>query len=267
MNVERREPDAVDSIRLMAILLFLAAGVGGLGSVWKGMPPAASNLLLELCFLAAPLLYARAVGLRPLASSGFARITWRQAALVLLAAAGSLWLFKGLLDLQEGLLSRLGLDVAAEREMLRRSVEAMEEKGSVFALGALALAPALCEETFFRGILLRGFAAGLHPFRALVYTSLLFAAMHSGGVQSVMMAFMGFYFGALVWLTGSVWAGVIAHAVNNAAVVALQRLYGPRVAEMRPTAGMLALSAAVFGLAVLLLALERRAAPPGPPRP
>lgn len=241
-----REPDALDAARVLAVGLLLLALVP-----LAAQGPAA-HLLVQAIFAATPLVYARVAGLRPLASAGFARLSWGQGGLILVASMGSMWLLKGLDDLVS-----LGLDLSGEREDIRRGVEAAGRWGFGGALAAIALLPALCEETFFRGLVLRGFAARFGTRPALLFTTLGFAAAHAGVGQRIMMVFVGLYFGALVRLTGSLWAAVLAHAVNNAAVILLYARYGARVDGMHPSAGMLALSGLVFSLSLTLLFLYR----------
>ena len=105
-----------------------------------------------------------------------------------------------------------------------------------------AVAVAVCEELLFRGIVLhalgRAWAAtrrGL--FRALAFTSLLFAALHlvqtlgglplaSGLLLVAQAAIVSFWWGSLVLSGGSLWPAVMVHAAVNA-VVPLQALSTP----------------------------------------
>jgi len=89
---------------------------------------------------------------------------------------------------------------------------------------------------------------------------MLFAALHQTLVQSVLMLCLGSYFAILVHLTRSLWASVIAHAVNNLAVLALMWAYGGQIPEFTAPWWMYAMSGLVFSLALALLALERPAA-------
>ena len=257
-----REPDALDSVRVLALALLVRAGVGALIQAGSGVPAEVAGILLEVGFLAVPLLYARVSGLAVFPSNGFARLPWKSAALVLVASMGSMWILKGLSDLQMDLLSRLGIPTGAEVEQIARRVDQARSQGGSFALAALVIAPALCEETLCRGLLFRGFARNFGAVRALIYTSLIFAALHLAIVQIVLMIFLGLFFGTVVRLTGSLWAGVLAHGVNNVGVLILTSFYGTRVELMRPPPLLLILSVAVFALALVLLALESRATDP-----
>lgn len=252
-----REPDAWDAVRVLAVFLFLYAAAGALGPAGIPVPPILLGAWVQVLFLSVPLAYAGAAGLGPFRSSGFARLEVRRLALVLAASLGSLWLLKGLSDLDLRVLTGLGVEAEREAEHLARQVGKVRERGGWATILVLVAAPALCEEVFFRGLLFRGLARSLGAGWALAITTVLFASLHGPWVQKVMMLFTGLYFGLLVWLTGSLWAGVAAHAVNNVAVLAVMELWGDRVADLRAPAGMLGLSLGVFGMAMTLLALDR----------
>jgi membrane protease YdiL (CAAX protease family) len=83
---------------------------------------------------------------------------------------------------------------------------------------AVAVAPIL-EELVFRGVIQgsierrRGVAAGL------IVTAVLFAVIHFRPWVLPLHVFLGLSFGWVVYVTRSVWAGVILHAANNAAAM------------------------------------------------
>lgn len=257
-----REPDALDGARVLALGLAAHAASGLLAGA---LPGELVRGALQLSFLALPLLYAKGVGLPPLASSGLGRISPARLAWVLTASVASLWLLKGLFDLQEEAGRWLGLteQLQAEERSIRRAVEAAQAKGTAVAALLFVVASPVCEEVLFRGITLRGFAADFGPFRAILYTGLLFACVHMKLVQLPVLFLLGVYFGLVVWLTGSLWAGILAHAVNNLAVLVSSGIWGEGVKSMRAPAWMLLLSAVLFGLALAQLALARGRAAQG----
>jgi membrane protease YdiL (CAAX protease family) len=112
----------------------------------------------------------------------------------------------------------------------------------------------------FRGLLFRGIASRFGPLAALGATTILFSAVHSTLAQKGMMLFLGCYFGLLVHWTGSLWASVLAHAINNAAVIVTIWIFGTRLNEMPIPWPMVASSAVLFSLATTGLVLEKRAA-------
>src|SRR5262249_14033020 len=149
-------------------------------------------------------------------------------------------------------------EAAKQEEHIRQGIERAEDQGALPALSLLVLIPPFCEETLFRGILFRGLIRRFGVGIALAGTSLLFAVLHQILVPSVLMIFLGCYFGMLVYLTGSLWASVLAHAVNNLAVLTLMWIYRGRLPEFVGPWWIYLLSALVFGLAMAGLALDRR---------
>jgi membrane protease YdiL (CAAX protease family) len=255
-----REPDALDALRILALAL-LARGAIFLAHR-AGVAAELAGVSQQLMFFALPLLYAKAAGLRPLASSGFVRMEARQVALVLFASLGSFWLLYGLTLVQTEVIRAAGYDEKAKKEeaQIRETIVNAQKQGALPAISLLVLIPPLCEETFFRGILFRGLSARLGVGVALAGSSLLFAYFHQTIVQTVLMVFLGCYFGSLIYLTGSLWAGIIAHAANNLAVLTLTWVYGTGLQDFTVPAWMYLFSTLVFALAMSLLWIERRPA-------
>ena len=121
----------------------------------------------------------------------------------------------------------------------------------------IGVTPALCEELFFRGLVLSGLRRlGLWP--ALLGCALLFGLAHSSVYRLIPTFFIGLLLSWLVWRTGSIWTGIVAHALNNG--IAATLVYSKPLAAAlgagtqaylgwKPTlAGVAALAA---GLAVL----------------
>jgi sodium transport system permease protein len=86
----------------------------------------------------------------------------------------------------------------------------------------MAVTPALCEETLFRGVILSGLRRlGMWP--ALLISGLLFGLAHASIYRLLPTFFLGVVLGYAVWKTGSLWAGVIGHALNNGLMALLSR--------------------------------------------
>ncbi|MBV8881299.1 MAG: CPBP family intramembrane metalloprotease [Planctomycetaceae bacterium] len=257
-----RQPDARDAAWVLACALL--AMTGSMLLLRAGLPPFLAGIVQQAAFFGTPLLYARRAGLDPFASNGFLPLRLRQAALVLLASLGSLWLMYGLSKVQTEAFRVAGYEkrAQAEEEKISRDIESARNEGVMPALSLLVLIPPLCEETFFRGLLFRGLASRFGLGIALAGTSILFSAAHATLVQKGMMVVLGAYFGVLVYLTGSLWASILAHAVNNFAVLTMTWIFGNKLPDVPVPWWMAVLSALVFGLAMTGLALERR--PPAP---
>jgi membrane protease YdiL (CAAX protease family) len=252
-----REPDALDAARVLALALLAIAGAMLLA--WLGYPVVAT-VFQQASFFAGPLLYGRRAGLRPFIASGYVPVPLRRLALVLIASLGSFWLLNGLTHVQTRVIRAAGYEekAKAEEEQIRKGIEEARKEGALPALSLLVLIPPLCEETFFRGILFRGLISRFGIGVALGATSLLFAFLHQTLVQTVLMIFLGCYFGTLVFLTGSLWSSLLAHAVNNLAVLVLMWIYGGNLPEFVAPWWMYLLSGVVFVLAMSQLALDRK---------
>ena len=88
------------------------------------------------------------------------------------------------------------------------------------AVAALVLAPAFCEELFFRGFVLTGLCAHYGPRWALGGSAFLFAASHINPWQFIPLFVFGLFLGALVYWTHSIYPALLAHAINNLVSVA-----------------------------------------------
>lgn len=95
----------------------------------------------------------------------------------------------------------------------------------LLALLAIAVAPALCEELLFRGVVLKAYSASFSPAVGIIASSVLFGFMHGTPDQLVFAILFGVVLGLAVTITGSLWAGVIIHFLNNAFSVLVPLLF------------------------------------------
>jgi membrane protease YdiL (CAAX protease family) len=112
--------------------------------------------------------------------------------------------------------------------------EAFRQWPVFLVLFAVVLAPAY-EELLFRRVLFGRFLAGGRPWLGIVLSSLAFALVHEvpGASANPPLAVlqlwlvyggMGAAFAWLYWRTGTLWAPIIAHALNNAVALAFHVL-------------------------------------------
>lgn len=81
-------------------------------------------------------------------------------------------------------------------------------------LGSVFLAP-FCEEIFFRGFVFTGVLRDLSPAWAIVISAALFTIAHVDPGSSIPLFAIGLALGFLRWKSGSTWAGMILHMLNN----------------------------------------------------
>lgn len=93
-------------------------------------------------------------------------------------------------------------------------------------LFVVALVPAICEEIAFRGVLQSQLAkATRNPHVAIWLSAFIFSFVHFQFYGFIPRMLLGAFFGYLVIHSGSIWAAVLAHFINNAAAVLSRYLY------------------------------------------
>lgn len=118
------------------------------------------------------------------------------------------------------------------------------------AVLAIGIAPVL-EEVFFRGLIQRRMELRWGSGPGIAGTAVLFALVHLQPWVLPLHLILGLIFGWVVYVTGSIWSGVLLHAANNAAAVV-----GMRVGDdpfTRPTIWEIGVDAAWWTAVGLLL--------------
>lgn len=92
-------------------------------------------------------------------------------------------------------------------------------------VSTVLLAP-LCEEIFFRGILLNGLLRNnIHPVKAILFSSFLFGLIHMNPWQFVGGFFIGNLLGLVYFCTRSMLNCILLHAFNNGFVILIRFLW------------------------------------------
>lgn len=89
----------------------------------------------------------------------------------------------------------------------------------------VAITPALCEETLFRGLILSGFRR-LGKWPAILATAFLFGLAHASIYRLLPTLALGVLFGLAAWKTRSIVPAMICHALNNGLMATLARSKG-----------------------------------------
>ncbi len=82
-----------------------------------------------------------------------------------------------------------------------------------------AIMPPLMEETFFRGVLQGRLEAFMSAKEALIVQAALFSVLHMAYLNFVSHFVLGLIFGLLRTRTGSLWPGILVHAIWNGMVL------------------------------------------------
>jgi membrane protease YdiL (CAAX protease family) len=108
------------------------------------------------------------------------------------------------------------------KEMEARNLELVSRFLDVHSVGALlfnivvvAIAPAICEEFFFRGGLQQVFAEKMNRHVAIWLTAVIFSAVHMEVAGFLPRVMLGACFGYLFVWSGTIWLPVVAHFINN----------------------------------------------------
>jgi membrane protease YdiL (CAAX protease family) len=80
---------------------------------------------------------------------------------------------------------------------------------------SMAVLPAVCEETFFRGFLFSGFNGNHHPWIGVIFTALLFGLFHLAPVSFLPASLAGLLLGFLRARTGSLLPPMAVHFLIN----------------------------------------------------
>lgn len=127
----------------------------------------------------------------------------------------------------------------------------------------VAVTPAVCEELFFRGVVLAGLRRlGLWP--ALLLSALLFGFAHASIYRMLPTLVLGVMLAWLAWQSGSIVPSMVVHALNNGLIVWLARspssaaLLGMGEASTLPPVPVTVAAAAVCAVGLALAGRSRR---------
>jgi membrane protease YdiL (CAAX protease family) len=89
---------------------------------------------------------------------------------------------------------------------------------ALVAVLAMVLAAPLWEEVLFRGAFFAGFRTRFGPYRAVLLSAVVFAAVHISPLVMPYVFVLGLFLGWLRWFHRSLWASLVLHMTNNALV-------------------------------------------------
>lgn len=168
------------------------------------------TLIVEtsLTFAIFCLLWRRYVGIWQLGLN-----TWRREYL-----RGGLWAYLSILPALALIGALLGLfqkTLLPEQEIYNLLMGLTSLPISLLFLIVVGLVAPLLEEIIFRGFLFGTLRNSFGPWRSMVYSSLLFAALHQSLVAFLPIFFLAMVLAYLYEKTGSLWPSIILHMLNN----------------------------------------------------
>ena len=117
----------------------------------------------------------------------------------------------------------------------------------------IAVTPGICEEMLHRGLLLKAYEKR-GTIKALVISSIFFGMFHFDITNLFGPVFLGLLIGYYVIRTNSIFAGIIAHFLNNAFAMLLQFFFAQNVeAETITISGLELLSTILYGVVGLII--------------
>lgn len=208
----------------------LVAGIVTLLLVWfagqKLQQPGhmLTGLAVTLVFLVGlpPVLYARGLKLDLFETFRVRAPRWTMLVAAVLLAGGGQVLAHDIAALQARVTGE-----ALEQEKLAwmRLLDDVFRNGPVFALGLIALLPAICEETLFRGFILTGLRRDAGTWSAVLVSALLFGVTHLDPARLGAVTALGALLALLALRARSLVPPILCHFTHNGlALVIVARL-------------------------------------------
>ncbi len=105
-------------------------------------------------------------------------------------------------------------------------VTAHNEGEFILVAFVIAVTPAICEEFFFRGIILTNFERIMKPGKVIFMTGFVFAIFHFHPFNLLPLLLLGFFLSYAVFYSNSILTGIVIHFVNNFLSAFLVYKYG-----------------------------------------
>jgi sodium transport system permease protein len=193
--------------------------VGAVIAASAGAPIMVTAVVGQTLMLAVPLVVMRGSG-RTLGALGIKRpLANRYYGAAILIGVSAWYLNMRLVEV---------LPIRGEDKQL---LELIDRPSTLVVLLAVALAPAICEEVLFRGVLVRGLATRFFPLAAVLVGALVFSLYHLRVVQLVPTFTLGLLLGYLALRADSAVPGMIAHLLNNTIALLVARGDWPSLAH------------------------------------
>lgn len=198
---------------------------------------------------------------------GLHRITWKHALVAVVAAAANQPVVSFLTWVMHG---ALPASVVGDFDAKQRMLDAVFGAHAVPMVVTVTLAAPLGEELFFRGFAFPALSKSWGLVAGVLVSGALFSLLHMDPVGFVGLMEIGILLAALRHWSGSLWAAVLGHAVNNG-IAGGAFLLGYEDPDLPPPAWILAIGGALFVAGLILLVRVLRQPSPRPavaePRP
>ena len=173
---------------------------------------------------------------------GLRRVSWKHVLVAVGLAAANQPVVSFLTWMAHSLLPRAVVD---DFDAKQRLLDTVFRANAIPMLVTVTLAAPLGEELFFRGFALPALRRSWGPLAALLVSGALFSLLHMDAVGFIGLMEIGVLLAVLRWWSGSLWAAVIGHAVNNG-IAGGAFLLGWEDPDLPPPPQVLALGATLF---------------------
>lgn len=201
----------------------------------------------ELSIGLAPLTYSKVLGQNYYKDMGFdKKLDIKQILMLIAIALFTICAFAPLATFVKQFFDLTGFDSSNLTNL------AVTDAGSLIGgIILLAILPAVVEEILYRGMIARAFSRKGFVF-AIFMGGFMFAIMHGNPVQFVHQFFMGVVCCIVYFATGSIYASIIVHFVNNTVAIV-----GSYIAYLHPYSvpTYAAILMIVFGIIILAILL------------
>lgn len=232
----------LEALGLVLVCFTLLATLGSWLAQWHR---AAGLGLAELFAVLVPsLLWLRLRGIPLRRGLGLRRPDGRNLIAAVLVGGGGFYLVAAVVEAAQEWIAPL--PPAVKRQLHELILPPGGERPLLVDVVILAVLPALCEETLFRGVLLRSLRR-FGPTAAVLGAGIFFGLFHGSPWRIAPTASLGILMGIVAWRARSLWPAVVVHLVNNLLVLVLVRAGHE---EPPPASGRLG---AVLTIAALIL--------------
>ena len=147
------------------------------------------------------------------------------------------------------------------QEAVKHLVRATYHPFIVVSVAIVGLLPALCEELFVRGMLLRSFWQYRGRVQAVLFSALFFGVMHFSLARLLPTTLLGIVLGLSVVATNSLWPAIVIHGLNNTFALICSSDYFQPIAQVLlkypKWLGILAAIATITGLYLIIRTANR----------
>ena len=140
--------------------------------------------------------------------------------------SGCLWMVAHQLVVLSSFLGIMSLG-DSQLEIAKKAKEGILELPLAYVILVAGVLPAIAEEFFFRGFVMSSLQKSLRPVWQVLLSGLIFGGFHviNGSVLSIERfmpaTFLGIVLGWVAYRTGSLWPGILLHAMHNGLMFSL----------------------------------------------